>query len=842
MSERTPASAPASAPASTPASTPAVLRDTRWQGHWIGPRDTRPEQGQIVLGTAGERAGFGRFLFRTTFDLDTVPESLPARITADSRYTVHLNGHEAGRGPIRSQPRRLTYDDLQLAPLAVPGENTLVVTVTYYGHANSFWMPAAANPTLGGDAVLVFEADLGDRMLVSDESWQVLDTGAWQLPGSMSGLDGVPVECLDARRLPADWRTGAPDADWRPAHIVPTSHVGSLARSQPPTDPYGPLLPRPIGPLGGDVVTPVRVSVAPPAEAAGHPHPVARVRAHLAGLTDWDLRDTAFPLVLEPGGAGQARHVMLDMGRVVCGLVRLELSAAPGTQIDLIYRELPYPPGVPEPGTAPNTGARYIARGTDDRFEAFEVNGFRYLHALIDADGPVRVEYVEVREHLYPRAGNAYFRSSDPELDALYAAGVRTVALNSHDAFTDCPTREQRAWVGDGVVHQMVHLTTSTDWRLARRYLELGNSPRPDGMLPMSVVGEIEASGGVSIPDWALHWLHGLHTFHRYSPDRAFVAELAPTARRILAWYVPYLNEDGVLADVPEWNLVDWSSVLVDGASSLLTALWARGLGEYAEISAALGNHGDAAWAEGLWERARAGYETFWDERRGTYVDHVVEGVPRPETSQAAGSAAIVSGLAPADRWDRIIDRVMDPTRLVTRSWIGGADGGYDERKMADQVRGIQRVDWDAEEEVVRAQPFFGYVVHDAAALAGRTADLVREMRGWSVFLKDGYDTFGECWGWGSPVHGWSATPTRDLVTRVLGVTPGEAGFARVRVAPAYGVLERAEGAVPTPAGLLTVSFDTAAVEVDSPLPYTLVLPDGRECSYEPGHVRVPLA
>jgi alpha-L-rhamnosidase len=25
-------------------------------------------------------------------------------------------------------------------------------------------------------------------------------------------------------------------------------------------------------------------------------------------------------------------------------------------------------------------------------------------------------------------------------------------------AFTDCPTREQRAWVGDEVVHQMMHL------------------------------------------------------------------------------------------------------------------------------------------------------------------------------------------------------------------------------------------------------------------------------------------------------------------------------------------------------------------------------------------------
>jgi len=64
--------------------------------------------------------------------------------------------------------------------------------------------------------------------------------------------------------------------------------------------------------------------------------------------------------------------------------------------------------------------------------------------------------------------------------------------------------------VGDGVVHQMVHLATNCDWRLAWHYLTLGNSPRSDGILPMSVVGDIEAGGGLTLPDWSLHWVHGV--------------------------------------------------------------------------------------------------------------------------------------------------------------------------------------------------------------------------------------------------------------------------------------------------------------------------------------------
>jgi alpha-L-rhamnosidase len=107
---------------------------------------------------------------------------------------------------------------------------------------------------------------------------------------------------------------------------------------------------------------------------------------------------------------------------------------------------------------------------------------------------------------------------------------------------------------------------------------------------------------------------------------------------------------------------------------------------------------------------------------------------------------------------------MTDPDRVVVRSWIGAADGGYDPQKMAAQVTGDLAVDWDVDREVVSAEPFGSYLVHDAVALAGRAETLVDLVRRWETFLVDGYDTFGECWTWGTPVHGWSASPTRDLV------------------------------------------------------------------------------
>jgi alpha-L-rhamnosidase-like protein len=203
--------------------------------------------------------------------------------------------------------------------------------------------------------------------------------------------------------------------------------------------------------------------------------------------------------------------------------------------------------------------------------------------------------------------------------------------------------------------------------------------------------------------------------------------------------------------------------------------------------------------------------------------------------SQAAGAVAIVSGLAPRDRWAGIVDVITNPDLLVVRSWIGGADGGYDMTKIVETSQGIYRIDWDVDREIVLAEPFFSYVVHDAVAAAGRGDRLPDLLRRWSVFLHDGFDTFGECWGWGTPVHAWSATPTKDLIWYVLGVTPAEPGYGTVQVAPRHGAIERLAGTVPTPHGLVRVEVEGGQVRVDSPVPVRFVSQSGNESSASAG-------
>jgi hypothetical protein len=395
--------------------------------------------------------------------------------------------------------------------------------------------------------------------------------------------------------------------------------------------------------------------------------------------------------------------------------------------------------------------------------------------------------------------------------------------------------------VGDGVVHQAVHLAANSDWSAARSYVESACSPRDDGLLPMSVAGDVEAGNGVTIPSWSLQWIHGLHALFRYVGFVPEVERCLSRARGVLDWFVPYLDERHTLRDVPEWNLVDWSSVVTEGRSAAVTALWVRALGEYAEICAFIGDNGSANWAKRHAEAATAGFEDFWDARRGLYVDAIVDGLDPSPTSQATNAAAIVARLAPVDRWNGIIDRIADPGRLVVRTWLGAVGGGLDREKWERVSAGERVLDWDVGRQIVRAEPFLSYLVHDAYATAGRFRELHRALKDWLGFLEGGFDTFGECWEWGSPCHGWSSTPTKDIARYVLGVTPKDPGFTHARVAPRPKSVGTIDGAVPTGRGLLRVRIEGHSVQLTTPVPAEFIPLDAPSILLPPGEHLVHL-
>ena len=779
----------------------------KWRCKWIWferPKIATETATRPVVADA--RGSIG--LFRRCLDLAAVPDAAMARLWVDGRYVLRVNGEEVARGPVRSDPRRPRYDVVNLLPHLAEGANVLSLAVWHFGSATSWWVPAPPTYTLGAGSVAL-EALVGDDWIVSDHNWRCMRGDAWQPVSAPGDVASLPLESFDARHHPHGWElAGFDDARWSRATEITPMHTGASGDPHPPSDPFGMLLP-PVRKAFPDGKTHGATAV-----ATGSLEGSARVDDPVRQV----LNDEA------AAGEGQVTHLSFDLGLVAAGTVELEVRGAEeGTIIDIAASEHVDSAGRLAP-LGQHAGLRYVCGGGGvESFEGFTLIGSRFLNASIrqpDGCDPPDVG-LAIHDRHRQRPPGASFECSDPQLQEIFDIGLRTVDLSALDAYVDCPTREQRAWTGDSVVHQSVDLVTNPDWSMALWHPQLAAAARADGMLAMTASADFTADDRFFVPDWSLHWVRSVHNLYRYTGDRELVAELLPVAERTLRWFEAFLGRDGLLHHVTGWLLLDWASVYSFGTSSILNALWARALEDYADMSAWLGNAGAAAWATMRRGQVEAAFDAFWDDRRGVYVDHLVDGVPQPVAAQHGGAAALAAGIVPAYRIERVVGGITDRSRLIQHAWY--MDTVTVEKQSSGAIYmavGYPEPDWDTETQMVEAEPFFRYVVHDGLARAGR-ADLIADLcRDWSSFVDRGETSWPECWSGGTRCHGWSATPTRDLIVHTLGISPAEPGYASVRVKPALGGLDWARATVPSPHGPISVEARAdGAVNIESPVP-----------------------
>jgi hypothetical protein len=760
--------------------------------------------------------------FRRTFDLATAPSEALAHVSADGRYRLFVNGAYVGRGPARCDPLWQYYDSYDIAPHLRAGRNVVAALVHSYGQDTSWYqLPSAEWSRAFGCGGLFFQCEValpaasgrpdGSRLaLHSDESWRHALAKAWErdLPG---GGPGFP-ESFDARREPLGWREpDFDDASWRSAVVL---RRPGLNRG-PDIRPFPRLVPRDIPFLLEEERFPEAVvAVTETLEAPPNANPAEQLSAEgLEPLADCRVTDAEALLSPGPEGAvvqtapGRAAVLVIDFGRVVSGYPRLRLEGPAGAAVDLAYGERLVDGRVPIQRAGPvgsQNADRYVLREGPQEWERFEWAGFRYLQLTVrnpPEAGPLRLRTASVNFTSYPvqrRPPPAGFQCSDDLLNRLWEAGAYTLQLCMHDGYEDCPSREQRQWVGDAYVEMLVDFAAFGDPRLAAKLLrQVAQSQRADGMTQMATPGDAAARWGLFITDYCLSWVMALGEYARYSGDTPLAQELFPAVARALAWFEPHLDRHGLLNDVPGWIFIDWAEVDRRGQCTALNALYYAALQHAAVLARLAGAPALARHYRATGRDVRDALNSrLWDEGRGVYVDACVEGVRSRRVSQQSNAACIALGVAPCARWPRILAYILDESRLKATS-TGFGDSGTAAR-------------FDEERDVVLAQPFFMHHLHRALAAAGRHRDLLDNLRRrWGAMLEAGSSTFWEHWhGEASQCHAWSATPTFDLSTEVLGVRPLAPGFARFAVEPHPAGLDWARGAFPSPAGDITVAWE----------------------------------
>ena len=254
------------------------------------------------------------------------------------------------------------------------------------------------------------------------------------------------------------------------------------------------------------------------------------------------------------------------------------------------------------------------------------------------------------------------------------------------------------------------------------------------------------------------------------------------------------------LADIVDWPKSERDGFEFRDVNAVVNAFHYRDLVAMADIAAAIGKGEDAATFKAQARETYASFQRiFFDAGRGLYLD----GEGARHASLHVNALALAFGLVPEDRVGRIAD------------WV-------ESRGMACSVYFAQYL----LEALYRAG-------RDAAALKLLTA---ADGRSWLGMMKQGATITMEAWNsavkpnldWN---HAWGAVPVNVISRFVLGVTPLEPGFAKVRIAPHPAGLKKVSACIPTMKGVIRLTLEGDHLSVDSPVPAVVEWSQGKVVS-----------
>lgn len=726
-----------------------------WKARWIDVPSADPH-------------AYGVYHFRKTFDLAAQPQTFIVNVSGDNRYQLYVNGKLVSIGPARGDLTHWHYESVDLAPHLTAGKNVLAAVVWNEG-------ALASVAQVSNQTGFLLNAESDENSIVNTgSSWKcAADPAYTPLPIPNDQRTGYyalgPNEKFNAAQYPWGWESlSFDDSAWQSAHDI-SPGTPRFARDSPNR---WMLIPGEIPP---EEQTPERfqkvrktsgITVLDSFLRGESPVTIpANTSATL--LVDQSYLTTAYPELTVSGGAGASVHMRyaetLFQSRDAHG------DVAKGNRNDIDGKLFIGP------------GDLYLADGAKHLYRPLYWRTYRYVELDIKtASEPLTLNDLSGTFTGYPFQQKARFQApnspTDAELQRILNTGFHTARLCAHETYMDCPFYEQLQYAGDARIQMLVSIYTTGDTRLMRNGIELLNSSRTaEGATYSRAPSALQQY----IPPFSLWWIGMVHDYRLYTEDEAFVKEMLPGVRSVLAFYARYQKPNGSLMHMPWWNFVDWvkqwpngeppsdpdhSSAAALDLQLILAYQWAADL-EREMGSKALATEYNAS-AEQLKKTVLA---QDWDEARGLFADQ-----PAHTTySQHVNALAVIAHLVPPDQGKAIMQKVLSDTSL--------------------------------------AQASIYFRAYTNAAL--REVDLgdlyLDQLGAWRDMLSQGLTTWAEWSGndTRSDCHAWGASPNFELLRTVAGIESDAPGFARVRISPNLGPLKEVTASMPHPQGEIKVNL-----------------------------------
>ncbi|MBP6507653.1 MAG: alpha-L-rhamnosidase [Opitutaceae bacterium] len=830
------------------ASVPVFSPKTRWVWH-AGSREAYHDYHRFRQDFLGPKAG---------------PVSL--LITADANYQVWLNGQMVGHGPAKSAAGRRSVDAYDVTAFLRPGVNSIEVLVLGLGIGTMTYCP--------GEAGLIFELTAAGRSLArsggrtrvrSEAARQRPTVRRWILPG---------VEDVDATAKPGAWRAATivqstaqlyprrvslptrepvyprrqvsedrvelPDFQvgfrLKPALVsadearrhesfnVPATLRLTLDSLVAQTLRFTPtlgnvkwlqrgveLFPGASGHIlwdekkaratvrlkkGRNEFTGIHLpnhfehislagfaSKAPlRVEALQVLKEGATVPVAVAPLMFSNPQDLARGAQLTP--AGSVRRTIWDLGAVHNGWIAFEAEGPSGSAVLLSFFEAMEGTRIQWPDGC-NNALRVQLAGGWQRFESFFPYGVRYI-AMHEIGGAVRVQDLHLLKATCSAVRQGFLQTGDPLLDGIYAIAAQSVESGTDDTQTDCPTFEQVNWNFDNRLCSLADLLIQGNADITRNAIALfAEEPRRKGLVDSHTPSEWRRQ---PIPLWSFNWIMWCWDYYWATGDVDFVRKIFPAVTEGIDEALGRIGPLGLFAWPGVWHFSEWAKGR-DDDHAINTA-------EQAGLVAALDAAGRLAKAIGSpWERRaarrgliRAVNRHLWNPARRCYADSLhADGTQSSVSSRLTNAMVALHGIGSAT-WSRRLARDIAAGKRDGLLPIGSPYGLYHILELLDRHGHVEAI--------------FREVRH-------RWGDMVRAGDGttWEMFAEYGYGA----WPTRSRCHPFSAYVVKYFAKYLLGLEVLAPGYAKVRIRPRppQGIAS-CHGAVPTPHGLLQVSWQKA--------------------------------
>ncbi len=535
--------------------------------------------------------------FRKDVNLDEVPSSVKAKIAADSKYWLWINGKmavfEGGlkRGP---NPNDGYFDEIDIAPFLKKGENKIAALVWYFGK-NGF------SHKDSGKFGFFFDAE--NIGLKSSADWLSRIHPAYD-----AAMNPPPNARLAESNIKFSAQKDMPD--WQNADVVKE---------------FGFKKSKELGEWG----------CAPWNNGVKRPIPmwkVGEVKSLPFEKIDGNNKD--LPMRFPP----YVRYVA-KLPYNMQMTPTITVSDKIGNNLVLISTDHSVA------GGDVNIRAEYVTKKGEQTYESLGwMNGQKIY---IDVPRNVVVKEIKYRESGFDAEPSGKFSCDDGFYMTFWDKALRTLYVNMRDNYFDCPERERAQWWGDVVVlmGQTFYTYSTTTHQLMRKAIrELVSWQKPDGAIfSPSPAGNYNSE----LPGQMLASIgrYGFWNYYMNTGDKDTIKFAYPAVKRYLDTWT--LDETGLTAfHKGGWTWGDWGK---NRDILMLYAAWHyMALESAANMADVLDLPEDAKEYRAKMEKIKTAFNKCWTGMSYRHPSY------HAETDDRVQALAVVSGIADESKYDAI--------------------------------------------------------------------------------------------------------------------------------------------------------------------------------------------